>query len=210
MNLIEQFKEYLKKQGLSDEQVEKVIKDMPGSKFYLVNEEKLDERYAKLKGQKEHADELYQKSQEAMRDLEKKLDKDSEASKDIEAYKTQIKTLQEKYDRDVTLVTKRQLAVEELRKEGAKHPDLLVASMDLDKITLQDGKISGHADMIKAFKESYADQFEVKNEGGNKEGAESDSSKEGNGYSYSPASGKGAEGQALDIFSAMNEFAIRK
>ena len=75
--------------------------------------------------------------------------------------------------------------------------------MDLAKVELKDGKISGHKDAIKSLKENYKDQFkEVEDPNG-------DGEKKGP-YSYSPPGGSDPKGDPADVFAAMTEFSVRK
>lgn len=47
-----------------------------------------------------------------------------------------------------------------LLKSGAKHSDLLKGRFDMEKITEEDGKITGIDEQIESFKESYKELFE--------------------------------------------------
>ena len=53
-----EFKEFLISKGVTEEQATEIVGGMPEQKFYLSSEEKLDERYTKLKQQKEDVDTL--------------------------------------------------------------------------------------------------------------------------------------------------------
>ena len=55
-----QLEEILKQQGLSDEQVATIKKSMTDNKIYITSLENADERYTKLKGQKEDAEKQLQ------------------------------------------------------------------------------------------------------------------------------------------------------
>lgn len=203
MNNLERFKQFLKDQGLEDSQIEKIAKAMPGAKIYLASEEKLDERYQKLKGQKELLDEQLTAANETIETLKKSNGSNEELQKEVQKYKDDNEALQAKYDKDVIAVEKKQLLINALSKEGAIHPDLLVASMDLSKVELKDGKISGHKDAIKSLKDTYKDQFkEVKDPDGGEEKKDP--------YNYNPPGGNEPKGDPADVFAAMTEFSVRK
>lgn len=197
MNNIERFKKFLKEQGLEDTQIKTIVEAMPGAHIYLASEEKLDERYQKLKGQKELLDEQLKGANKTIETLKKDNGSNEDLQKEVQKYKDANKDLQEKYDRDVITVEKRQHLMNALAKEGAIHPDLLIASMDLSKIELKDGKISGYKDAIKAMKESYKDQFKVEEDGNDP-------------YNYVPAGGDERANTPGDIFSAMAEHSVHK
>ena len=202
MNNLERFKQFLKDQGLEDSQIEKITKAMPAAKIYLASEDNLDSRYQKLKGQKELLDEQLKTANGTIETLKKDNGSNEELQKEVQKYKDANKDLQTKYDKDVVAVEKKQLLINALGKEGAIHPDLLVASMDLSKIELKDGKISGHKDAIKSLKENYKDQFKIV------EDPEGNINKDP--YNYNPPGGGEIKGNNADIFAAMEEFSVRK
>ena len=204
MNILDQFKAYLKSQGLSDEQVETVAKGLAGAKIYLTAEEKIEERYTKLKGQKELLDEQLKTANATIETLKKDNGSNEDLQLEVTKYKNDLSALQKKYDADVTNLEKRRLVIADLEKEGAINPDLLVNSISLDKVELKDGKISGHTDAINDLKKNYANQFKKKEdpEGGNGKGKGT--------YVYTPAGGKDDGGAPVDIMSAMTAFSVHK
>ena len=204
MNLLEQFKSFLKSQGLDDEKVEAIAKGLAGAKIYLSSQEKIDERYQKLKGQKELLDEQLKTANSTIETLKKDNGSNEDLQAEVKKYKDGMADLQAKYDRDVTTIEKRMQVIAALEKEGAINPDLLVNSLDLEKVELKDGKISGHADSIKDLKKNYANQFKEKdsdpdNKGGN-----------GGEYVYTPAGTKTGEETPADIISAMSAYSVHK
>lgn len=205
MNILDQFKAFLKSQGLSDEQIEAVAKGLAGAKIYLTAEEKIEERYTKLKGQKELLDEQLKTANATIETLKKNNGSDENLQAEVTKYKEDLKTLQKKYDDDVTNLEKRRLVIADLEKEGAINPDLLVNSIALDKVELKDGKISGHTDAIKDLKKNYANQFKKKED---PKGGDDDKGK--GTYVYTPAGGKDDGGAPVDIMSAMTAFSVHK
>lgn len=210
MNLLEQYKAFLKAQGLEDDVIEKIVKAMPGANIFLASEEKLDDRYTKLKGQKELLEEQLKGANATIETLKKSNSSNEDLQNEVQKYKDANKDLQDKYDKDVVGVEKKQQLLDVLSKEGALHPALLVSTFDLDKVEYKDGKISGYEDSLKALKESYADQFKAKDpEGGT--GKDGKDGKDGKGtYTYTPAGGKDPGGKATeDIFAAMQAHSVR-
>ena len=47
------FTELLKSLGISDEQIQLIVKAMKANKLFVTNEEKIEERYAKMKRQRD-------------------------------------------------------------------------------------------------------------------------------------------------------------
>jgi chromosome segregation ATPase len=86
------FKEYLISKGLTEEQATTIVEGMPESKFYLSSEEKADERYAKVKSQKEQLEEQLATNQSELNSLK-------EAAKGNEELTAKYNELQEKFDK---------------------------------------------------------------------------------------------------------------
>lgn len=209
MNLLEQFKAFLKAQGLEDTIIENIVKGMPGAKIYLSAEEKIDERYNKLKGQKELLDEQLETANGTIETLRKDNGSNEALQGEVIKYKNDLAALQDKYDKDVVKVEKKQQIIDALKKEGATHADLLAATIDLNAIELKDGKISGHKDVIKKLKEDNKDLFkEIDPEDG--KAGKDDNGGGGDPYVYTPAGGKDGAQTPVDIFSAMAEFSVHK
>ncbi|MCP1102587.1 DNA repair exonuclease SbcCD ATPase subunit [Aequitasia blattaphilus] len=154
------FKEYLLKQGLSEEQAEAIVSGMPENKFYLANEEKLGERYEKLKGQKEQLEEQLQTNQTELNALK-------EAAKGNEELTKQLETLQEKFnesektyqealtakDMDYAL----RLAIKDAKALDA---DIVLGQIDKDTVKLVDGKLQGFEEQLNGLKENKAFLFQ--------------------------------------------------
>lgn len=154
-------KEVLKKQGLTDAQVDAILADMKANKIYTTSEENIDERYSKLKGQKEDADEQLKTANKTIEDL-KKSNKDNETLQaTITEHEKTIETL--KTDSAAKI---RNMAIDgaiekALVTSNAKHHDLLSTKFDREKIKVSDdGKtIEGIDDQLKGLKETYKDLF---------------------------------------------------
>lgn len=83
--------------------------------------------------------------------------------------KGQYSELQNKYqadleakDREISNVLKSSLVKESLTKEGARHVDLLMKNIDLEKLSLDNGNLIGISDTMTKLKTDYADLFEEK------------------------------------------------
>ena len=153
------FKEYLISTGLTEEQAESIVKGMPENKFYLASEEKLDERYEKLKTQKEQADEqieAHQKELNALKEAAKgneELTKqlaDSQASLDALKTDSETKLLSQEKDFNIKLALKEAKALDE---------DIVLGQLDKDTIKVVDGKLQGFAEQLKGLQENKAFLF---------------------------------------------------
>jgi uncharacterized protein YeaO (DUF488 family) len=104
--------------------------------------------------------------EEKVKTYEQQITETQTLLKDVEGVKENYSKLQEKYkadlqakDRDLANVIKVSAIKETLTKEGAKHTDLLMKSIDIDKLTMDGSNIVGLTDVVKGLKTNYADLF---------------------------------------------------
>ncbi|MCS4448643.1 phage scaffolding protein, partial [Clostridium botulinum] len=96
--------ELLKKLGFTDEQIQKIIGGMKENKIYTTKEQKIEERYSKLKDQKTALDEQIKTANATIEDL-KKNNKDNETlqtkvgeyESKVSEYEKQIQDMQFNY-----------------------------------------------------------------------------------------------------------------
>ena len=153
--------EILKSQGLSDDQVKTVMGEMKQNKIFTANEENLDIRYSKLKG--DH-DTLTAQHSEATTLIEqlKSGAKDSEALQGkVAEYEAKISQLQK--ERDAALLD---AAMDRaLMKAGAKTADFDYLKFQWHKkgeIGLdENGEVKGVDDAVSAMKTQFPANFET-------------------------------------------------
>lgn len=148
------FKQYLVSKGLTDEQATAIVDGMPAEKLYLASEEKLDERYDKLKGQKEQLEEQLQANQT-------ELDTLKEASKGNEDLTKQLNELQETFNKtkeeSETKISQQEkdFAIKLALKEANPLDDgIVMGLLDKDTIKVTDGKLQGFAEQLETIKEN--------------------------------------------------------
>ncbi|MEY8515191.1 phage scaffolding protein [Lactococcus taiwanensis] len=152
-----EFKEFLLKQGLSEEQVDKIVSGMPENNFYLANEEKLDERYAKLKQQKEDIQNDLNAANSLVENLKKTNKNNEELQQKVEDYKNQIETLNNQRAED-----RKNNAIELALKDAkARNTKVVKSLLDLEKIEVTDDGIKGLNEQLESFRESDAYLFEA-------------------------------------------------
>jgi seryl-tRNA synthetase len=149
--------EILKSKGLSDEQIEAILGEMKQNKIFTANEENLDIRYGKLKGDHEN---LTKQHSEATALIEQ-LKKDNKGNEDLQSkvtgYETRIGELEKE--------------LEQSKVDSALKIALLEAKVqDVDYLTFkikekgevildENGKIKGIDDTLAALKTQYPNQF---------------------------------------------------
>ncbi|NKC67187.1 capsid protein [Vagococcus fluvialis] len=132
---------------------------MPENKFYLASEEKLDERYDKLKSQKEQADEqliAHQKELDALKESAKGNEEltqqlaESQATIDTLKSESESKLLAQEKDFSIKLA---------LKEANALDTDIVLGQLDKDTIKVVDGKLQGFDEQLKGLQESKAFLF---------------------------------------------------
>ncbi|GAB6149965.1 phage scaffolding protein [Clostridium novyi] len=154
--------ELLKKLGLTDEQIQKVIGGMKENKIYTTKEENIEERYNKLKGQKEDLEGQLNTANSTIKDLKKNNADNEELQKTIKEHETTIATLKEtsaKREKEFTIKSK-------LKDAGCTDVDYMLYKLgDIEKLDIEkelDNK-------VKELSENNASFFKVENQEPNKD-----------------------------------------
>ncbi len=155
------FKEFLK--GIvGEEQATSILNGMKENKFYISANENVDERYSKLKGQKEDLEVQLGTANSTIADLKKATKGNDDLQKKVTDYEAQIQVLQQESEAKVKNLTLDHAIEKLLTTNNAKHIDLLKAQFKRDELEIgEDGSIKGLDDQFKTIKESYADLFQA-------------------------------------------------
>lgn len=155
------FKEFLK--GIvSEEQVTSILDGMKENKFYISGNENVDERYNKLKTQKEDLETQLVTANSTIADLKKATKGNEDLQKKLTEYETQIQTLQQESEAKVKNLTLDHAIEKLLTTNNAKHIELLKAQFERDKLEVnEDGTVKGLEGQFKTIKESYSDLFQA-------------------------------------------------
>ena len=158
--------EILKSQGLTEEQVTKIVGEMKQNKIFTASEENLDVRYGKLKT--DH-DALTQKASESEK-LIAELQKASKDNEGIQAKIAEYEATIKKKDEELQK-TKTDNAIKvALLEAKAKDVDYLTFKLKEshpDGIKLDDnGNIKGLEDIMSGLKTQFPAQFDTASNGG--------------------------------------------
>lgn len=154
------FKTYLVSTGLTDEQATAIVAGMPAEKIYLASEEKLDERYAKLKQQKEQAE-------EQLASYQTELDTLKESAKGNDDLTKQLADMQAKFDEAKT-ESETKLSQQEkdfaiklaLKEANPLDESIILGLLDKDTIKVTENGLQGFTEQLAGLKESKAFLFQ--------------------------------------------------
>ncbi len=148
-------KELLKKLGYTDEDVTKIEKGLSDEKIFLTKEENIEERYSKLKTQKEDLEKQVQTLTETNTNIQTEYDNYKKGSITQEEYEMKVREIQEEADSKVKQNNfDSKLAVKLMSKEiNAKDVIDIKANLDMSKISLDGENFIGLDEQIKNLKE---------------------------------------------------------
>lgn len=152
--------EILKAQGLSDEQVEKVIGEMKQNKIFTASEENLDTRYGKLKTDHEGVTKQLTEAQGLIEQLKKGTSDNEALQQKITEYETKVSELTAENEK-LKVESALKLA---LLDAGAKASDIdylmfKVQNSDREIKLGEDGRVKGQDDLVAGLKTQFPSNF---------------------------------------------------
>lgn len=154
--------EIFKENGVSDEQIEKILAAMKSNKIYTASEENLDVRYSKLKGDYEGLQQTDAESKKLIAELQKATAGQEEIQNKISEYEATI----EKQNAELVRERTESELKFSLLAAGAKSGDVdyLIFKMmnggDWKPELTSEGKIKGLDDKLSGLKTQFPAQFE--------------------------------------------------
>jgi chromosome segregation ATPase len=153
--------ELLKKLGISDEDITKILSGMKEDKLFITREERIEERYSKLKQQKEDLEGQLTTASATLEDLKKSNKGSEDLQAKIKQYETDIANLKTESESKIKNLTLDNAIKLKLKESKAKYEDLLMSKFDREKLQLkEDGSIEGLDDQLTSLREGYKDLFE--------------------------------------------------
>lgn len=148
-------KELLKKLGYADEDITKIEKGLSDEKIFLTKEENIEERYSKLKTQKEELEGQVKTLTETNANIQTEYDNYKKGSITQEEYEIKVKEIQEEADNKVKQNNfDSKLSVKLMSKEvNAKDVVDIKANLDMSKISLDGENFIGLDEQINSLKE---------------------------------------------------------
>jgi DNA gyrase/topoisomerase IV subunit A len=152
------FSEILSAQGVAKEQCSVILKEMSRNRIFLTKEEKIEERYLKLKQKR---DELKSKLDHAVciiADLKNKLKENEKQLSLINAREKVIVNLKKECDFKIAdmIIT----SAIHIELADAKYPELLIDKFDKTKLSINsDGIVEGIDEQLVTLKDTYTELF---------------------------------------------------
>lgn len=142
------FKEYLVSKGLTEEQATAVMDGMPDGKFYLSSEEKLDERYAKLKGQKEGLESQLSTIQGELNTLKETSKGNDELTKQLADVQEALDSSKAESEQKLSAQQKEFAIKLALKDSHTLDEDILLGLLDKEVINVTDDGLKGLKDQL--------------------------------------------------------------
>jgi hypothetical protein len=152
------FSEILSVQGVSKEQCTAIMKEMARNRIFITKEEKIEERYHKLRQKK---DELKCKLDHAVFIIADLKNKSKEMEKLLNSTYTRekvIANLKKEYDSKIVNM----IITSAIHKElsNARYPELLIDKFDKTKLSINsEGIVEGIEEQLISFKDNYKELF---------------------------------------------------
>lgn len=148
-------KELLKKLGYTDEDVTKIEKGLSEEKIFLTKEENIEERYSKLKTQKEDLEKQVDTLTETNTNIQNEYDNYKKGSITQEEYETKVQEIKNEADEKVKKNNfDSKLSMKLMSKDiDAKDSKDIIANLDISKISLDGENFIGLDEQIKDLKE---------------------------------------------------------
>lgn len=154
--------EILKSQGLTEDQITKIVGEMKQNKIFTASEENLDVRYKKLKEQNDTVSSQYSEASKLIEELKKGSAGSEELKGKITAYETQVADLQEKLK---TTQLESAIKVALLSAKAVDVDYLTFKLKEKGELNLDDnGNIKNIDDKISALKTQFPTQFETQSQ----------------------------------------------
>lgn len=151
-------KELLTQVGLNDEQISGVLAAMKEAKVYTTKEENIDQRYAKLKTQKEDLKVKLDAANGTIEELKQSNLTNAELQAQVEAHKAKVLEIETAAAEKVRNLTLDNAINAKLGEFDSKYHALLIKAFDRDTMQVDgEGKITGLDEQYNLIKDTYKD-----------------------------------------------------
>lgn len=152
------FLEVLKTQSLSEEQIKAIAKAMRKSRIFITSEEKIEERYHKMKLQRDSLRKRLDLAEKALKNIPENVEINEDIQRIRKAFEEKIISIKNSYEDKITDMTL-DMAIQS-KLANVKYPELLISKFDKSKLSIEvDGTILGFEEQLSAMRRTYKDLF---------------------------------------------------
>jgi 3-methyladenine DNA glycosylase/8-oxoguanine DNA glycosylase len=152
------FQEILLSHGITKEQCTVIVKEMMKNRIFLTKEEKIEERYQKLKQKREELMNRLDKSASHLLDQQRILKEKDKLLSTLEIREKLITNLKQEYDSSIADM----IIISAIKKKLADtmYPELLVEKFDRSKLSINSkGVVEGLEQQLAAMEVTYKELF---------------------------------------------------
>lgn len=154
------FRELLKAQGLTDEQISAITGAMTKEKIYTTTEEKIEDRYNKLKNQNAELNKMLTERDKQLEKLSQNSSNNAELTKQLEELKALNENTKTEYESKISKMEFDNSLDNALSGAKCKNTKALKALLNMENIVLKDGKLDGLNEQLEAIKANESYLFE--------------------------------------------------
>ena len=153
-------REILKKQGLEDQVIENIFSDMAEGKVYITKEQNIEERYSKVKSQKNELDKQLAERDKQIEELMKNNSSNTELLNQLEVLKQENLNSKNEYESKISKLEFNYALDKALLGAKCRNTTALKALLRLDDIKMNEGKLEGLEEQLETLKENDGYLFE--------------------------------------------------
>lgn len=153
-----EYTKLLEEQGLSEEQIKTIVNAMRKNRIFITQEEKIEERYQKMKQQRDLLKKKLELTESAIENAQSMLQVKEELQQLHCYYEDKMNSLKQEYEEKIISI-KIDEAIKTLFVK-TKYPELLAAKFDKTKVTFDsEGNVIGIEEQLSFLKREYKELF---------------------------------------------------
>ena len=153
-------KDILKKHGVEDQVIENIFTDMAEGKVYITKEQHIEERYSKVKNQKNELDKQLADRDKQIEELMKNNSSNTELLNQLEALKQENLNSKNEYESKISKLEFNYALDKALLGAKCRNTTALKALLRLDDIKMNEGKLEGLEEQLETLRENDGYLFE--------------------------------------------------
>ena len=153
-------KDIIKKHGVEKRVIENIFSDMAEGKVYITKEQNIEERYSKVKNQKNELDKQLADRDKQIEELMKNNSSNTELLNQLEALKQENLNSKNEYESKISKLEFNYALDKALLGAKCRNTTALKALLRLDDIKMNEGKLEGLEEQLETLRENDGYLFE--------------------------------------------------